>query len=1110
MISKRLQLLLVGAILLTLAGCGSSGPAAISVNLVSSASAGTVRGSILNSTAQAQDTSGALQFIQIAPCRVADTRNATGPFGGPSIVGQSSRGFVIPNSACGIPSQAAAYSLNVTVVPHGGLGYLTAWPSGQSQPLVSTLNSLDGRIKANAAIVPAGTGGAISIYVTDTTDVVLDINGYFVPPDPSALAFYPLTPCRIADTRLPNAPLGGPYLVGGQSRTLPILSSTCQIPSSAQAYSLNFTAVPRGGPLGWLSAWPTGQTWPGVSTLNALTGTVTANAAIVPAGSNGAIDVMSVNGNDTDVVIDINGYFAPAASAPGGLSLYALTPCRVLDTRNTTGSFNGTLLVDVKDSSCGVLPSAQAFALNATVVPAGSSLGFLTLWPNGETQPLVSTLNALDGMITSNMAIVPTANGSINAFSTDATQLVLDINGYFATNPQVSVNQSGALPAGTLATFYSTTLTASNGAPPYSNWTVSSGTLPNGLGLNPGTGVISGTPGAGSGGTSNFSVTVKDSLNVTSAAANLSITINIAPLAITTTSLPNATVGTAYDQPIHTSGGDGTAITFALANSTTLPAWASLNTSTGHITGTPAAGDIGTSAVFQISATQTGTTVASSSLTISVFASGVHNAELNGHYAFLLRGFDPSGQAIAVGGSFTADGAGHITGGVMDINDSGSTPSTDLTINAAPASSYSVGADNRGMLTLNTSAGTQTFDFAVGAISSGVASLGHIISRQHTSATNGSAISGVFKKQDTTAFTLTALNGDWAFLDEGTDSSGGRFASAGRFTLSSGNVTLGTVDFNDNGVFDNNTTNPSTFTGSLGSLDTTNGRVPLTTTVSGGPTGHSAVYIVSASETLFMSIDAISASPLESGSALRQSATFCPTTGGCNFTNAAGNGNAIVYQQGLGSGGAGTSRVELDRLVLTPTGGTTSGSVSVTSDDNDGGSITLNQAQPPGITFTVSANGRVTTAGGGNNPPVLYLVGQNAGFFLESGSSVGAGEFEAQAANPFSISSGGRAGGDEPPAVSGSGIHSGVSTVTSTSSTTGTISSIVNDLNSLANGLHEGQGGVDDTVTIDATTGRLTYGSGTKVGYAIGNGKFVVINIQNTNTKPVISVSNSQ
>jgi hypothetical protein len=57
---------------------------------------------------------------------------------------------------------------------------------------------------------------------------------------------------------------------------------------------------------------------------------------------------------------------------------------------------------------------------------------FLTLWPNGEPQPGVSTLNAYDGFITSNMAIVPTNNGSIDAFAKSLTQLLLDISGYFA------------------------------------------------------------------------------------------------------------------------------------------------------------------------------------------------------------------------------------------------------------------------------------------------------------------------------------------------------------------------------------------------------------------------------------------------------------------------------------------------------------------------------------------------------------------------------------------------------------------------------------------------------------------------------------------------------
>ncbi len=382
---------------------------------------------------------GALLFVPMTPCRLADTRNPPGPFGGPSIAGGASRSFAIPDSACAVPPTAAAYSINLTVVPQAGLGFLAVWPTGgEAQPNTSTLNS-DGRVKANAAIVPAGTNGAISIYASNTTDVVLDINGYFVPAtNTSALAFYALTPCRIADTRNPSAPLGGPSLVGntnGQGRAFPILSSTCNIPSTALAYSLNLTAVPQDGQaLGYLSAWPTGQAWPGVSTLNS-PGTVAANAAIVPAGTNG--DITVVGSSNTDVLIDINGYFAPVGSAADGQALFPVTPCRVLDTRNVIGAINGTLPVNVTSSSCALPSAAEAFVLNATVVPT-AGLGYLSLWPDGETKPGVSTLNADDGATTSNMAIVPTTNGSVDAYASNPTQLILDISGYFGSSSSVA------------------------------------------------------------------------------------------------------------------------------------------------------------------------------------------------------------------------------------------------------------------------------------------------------------------------------------------------------------------------------------------------------------------------------------------------------------------------------------------------------------------------------------------------------------------------------------------------------------------------------------------------------------------------------------------------
>jgi hypothetical protein len=205
--------------------------------------------------------SNALQFVPVTPCRVADTRLSNGPFGGPEMTAGSTRNFFVPNSSCGIPSTALAYSLNVTVVPDARLSYLTIWPAGQTQPVVSTLNS-DGRIKANAAIVPAGSSGGVAVYVTDSTQVVLDIDGYFVSGNSSALDFYPVTPCRVADTRLDNGLLGRPYLSAGvpaRSRSSPV-PATFLVPRkptllTSPPFRIHSFRISRHGQRGRRSQW---------------------------------------------------------------------------------------------------------------------------------------------------------------------------------------------------------------------------------------------------------------------------------------------------------------------------------------------------------------------------------------------------------------------------------------------------------------------------------------------------------------------------------------------------------------------------------------------------------------------------------------------------------------------------------------------------------------------------------------------------------------------------------------------------------------------------------------------------------------------------------------
>jgi hypothetical protein len=128
--------------------------------------------------------SGSAAFVAVTPCRVVDTRNPAGPYGGPAFTGSETRTYDIPASPClGIPV-AAAYSLNFGIVNFsGGGGFVSAYPSGTVRPGTSTVTfGKDPAFAvANAAIVPASIG-LIDVYASETTQLIIDINGYFIEP----------------------------------------------------------------------------------------------------------------------------------------------------------------------------------------------------------------------------------------------------------------------------------------------------------------------------------------------------------------------------------------------------------------------------------------------------------------------------------------------------------------------------------------------------------------------------------------------------------------------------------------------------------------------------------------------------------------------------------------------------------------------------------------------------------------------------------------------------------------------------------------------------------------------------------------------------------------
>ncbi|MDQ5857217.1 MAG: SBBP repeat-containing protein [Acidobacteriota bacterium] len=129
-------------------------------------------------------------FYTVAPCRVVDTRNATGAWGGPALAANTSRSFTI-TGRCGVPTSADAVSLNITAVASTASGTLRVYPAGTPLPGTSSLNYPAAKARANNGNYGLGSGGAVAVRVdqpSGSVHFVLDVAGYYetggAPPPP--------------------------------------------------------------------------------------------------------------------------------------------------------------------------------------------------------------------------------------------------------------------------------------------------------------------------------------------------------------------------------------------------------------------------------------------------------------------------------------------------------------------------------------------------------------------------------------------------------------------------------------------------------------------------------------------------------------------------------------------------------------------------------------------------------------------------------------------------------------------------------------------------------------------------------------------------------------
>lgn len=413
---------------------------------------------IPSSATNATSTNVGGAYTALAPDRLLDTRSGSGYPGAGQTLGPNS---VLPITvagpgAGGVPDTATAVALNVTVTDATASSYLSVYPVGATQPLVSNLNWAPGETVPNLVIVPVGSGGQVNLYNhSGLVDVVVDLEGYFAPePSASTVGSYAaLNPQRIADTRPDSgSPNAGQTL--GPSGSLSIqVTGAGGVPSSSsdvEAVLLNVTVTDTTA-ASYLTVYPEGGTEPTASNLNWVAGETVANRVVVPINSStGQVTVFNSAGA-ADVVVDVAGYFS-AGTAPAGAALYtAITPVRVIDTRpgsNQTGAGDtlgpSGVLTEPLGSGVHLGSDLTALITNVTVTDT-TAPSFVTVYP-GPSLPLASDLNWTAGQTVANLTVATVSNtGNVSFYNqAGSADLVVDVFGYFGSTATVeSSNWSG-------------------------------------------------------------------------------------------------------------------------------------------------------------------------------------------------------------------------------------------------------------------------------------------------------------------------------------------------------------------------------------------------------------------------------------------------------------------------------------------------------------------------------------------------------------------------------------------------------------------------------------------------------------------------------------------
>ena len=375
-------------------------------------------------------------YHSITPVRAVDTRYHVGL--DTSLTANVPQTFTVAGHM-GIPANATGVTGNVTVVNPTYSWAVYLGPVETATPATSTINFNAGEIKANGVTVAlSGTGQLSATYMSfsgNTTDLVFDITGFFTP-DMSGTTYHPITPVRAVDTRYDTG------LTMKLSANVPQtfqVAGALGIPGNATAVTGNVTVV--NPTYSWaVYLGPVETATPATSTINFNAGDIKANGLTVALSGTGQLSAtyMSFDGNTTDLVFDITGYFL--LGTPGA-TYHPVTPVRIVDTRYGTGLPANRLAANTPETfqvtgSQGIRSDSTAVTGNLTVVLPTFSWA-VYLGPVSTSTPSTSTINFNAGDILANgLTVALSGTGTLSAtymsHTGNTTDLVFDVTGYFA------------------------------------------------------------------------------------------------------------------------------------------------------------------------------------------------------------------------------------------------------------------------------------------------------------------------------------------------------------------------------------------------------------------------------------------------------------------------------------------------------------------------------------------------------------------------------------------------------------------------------------------------------------------------------------------------------